>query len=325
MPGAMSFASRPWEGGTATSSASGSAPRLATPRVETSVERWKQASSEGKGPNFVLQLADLIDGYSFDDKDQDKNLTRALAPFKTLPPEVVTHHLAGNHELMCFRPDELLEHGFGREGKMYYSFKPHKGWRVIVLDSLGVSTVRPGCTKFKAPPEGDEKYAEAREMLMKGNPNLAGGEATWYSGIDWTKGLTGDQARFMPYNGALGHTQRDWLQQELAAAKAEGEKVLVATHVPIHHSAAAVNDLMFDQDQVLKELKEAGNVVAFLAGHCHSGGYTEEDGTTHVTFMSSLELDPEVHKECGATVSVFPDRIEIEGHGAQSSYSIKLQ
>jgi len=303
---------------------SGSVKRWYRPSLEalkTIIARWKHSCSEGKGPKFILQLADLIDGYSFEDGHREKNLTAALDAFDELPG-VEKHHMVGNHEMACFRPDELLEHGFGLDGKLYYSFQPHKGWRIVVLDSMGVSTVRPGCNKFTAPPEGDVGYAEARKMLMENNENLKGGEATWYSGINWQKGLKPGTEHYMPYNGALGQTQREWLQRELEEAKKEGEKVIIATHVPILPDF--ISDAMLDKDVTLAMLKEAGNVVAFFAGHSHRGGYAEEAGTAHVTFMSSLEIDPEVAKECGATISVYPDRIEVEGHGAQTSHTIRL-
>ena len=45
--------------------------------------------------------------------------------------------------------------------------------------------------------------------------------------------MTGVASRWMPYNGAHGEEQLAWLEAELGAAKAAGERVVVLTHVGV--------------------------------------------------------------------------------------------
>eukprot|EP01065_Artemidia_motanka_P050444 TRINITY_DN8636_c0_g2_i1.p1 TRINITY_DN8636_c0_g2~~TRINITY_DN8636_c0_g2_i1.p1 ORF type:complete len:273 (+),score=95.79 TRINITY_DN8636_c0_g2_i1:286-1104(+) len=248
-----------------------------------------------------------------------------MRAFARLPPDVQCHHLVGNHELACFTPSQLVDKGFGRDGQLWYSFAPADGWRLVVINSMHESVVRPGSNKLQAAPEGDAEYAAARAVLVAQNVNLAGGEATWYSGVNWAKGLSAEQAHFLPYNGAAGEKQRRWLAEQLADAKRCGQRVIVASHVPVLGEAAYPTDVMLDRAEVLEVVESSGVVAAFLAGHCHPGGYCVRNGIAHVTFRAPLEVDPDVHSECAATVRVFPGSIEIEGHGAQPSYSIPVR
>lgn len=305
--------------------------RPALGMLQRTTERWAGAPSDQR-PEFVLNLADLIDGVSYADSASDVALERCMSHFAPLDEiGIACHHHIGNHELTCFSPGDLLAKGFGSSGRLFYSFQPRPGWRFIVLNSMEHSIVRPGCTAFKGPLEDDAGYMAARAMIMEKNPNLRGGEATWYSGANWFDGLpAGISRRFVPYNGALGSEQLAWLEAELESAAGAGQRAIVSLHIPVHPGSADPADISWDYEEALAVLlrvqRPGGGPVAraVFAGHFHDGGFCEEDGIAHVTFMAPFETDPSKHEECSADVFVFDDRIQIQGRGRQPSYDLTL-
>lgn len=88
----------------------------------------------------------------------------------------------------------------------------------------------------------------------------------------WTRLLAhcaGTDRRFVPYNGAVGAKQLEWLRGELQEAAAAGDRVIVAAHVPLHPEASDSSALLWNFPEVLAELYgEHGSkcVVAVLAG-----------------------------------------------------------
>ena len=124
----------------------------------------------------------------------------------------------------------------------------------------------------------------------------------------------------MPFNGAIGPGQIAWLTNELEMAAAAGDRVLIMTHVPMQPNSCSPGTLLWNYEEVRGVLQRSGCVVAVLCGHDHDGGYArDEAGIHHVTFHSPLEV---AHEGCHATATVFDDRIEIVGAGAQVSYCL---
>ena len=92
---------------------------------------------------------------------------------------------------------------------------------MVVLDSFDISTIE-GLSQ--------EKTERAEQILSAHNPNNLKG--------NWCEGLAGTDKRFVPFNGALSPAQLGWLEDTLARAAEEGERVVVLCHVPLHPRAA---------------------------------------------------------------------------------------
>jgi len=309
--------------------------RPALSMLQVSCDAWLQSVEASSGPKLIMNLADLIDQGNIVRDEQEVALQTTLDCFQPLVAKgVEVHHLIGNHELYNFGPTDLLKRGFGcpREGRFFYAFDPYPGWRFIVLNSMENSVVRPGCMKFTEPPADDPGYAAAREILMANNPNMSGGEAKWYAGVNWLEGLQpGVGRRFLPYNGALGAEQLEWLRTQLEKAREDEVRVVAFTHIPAHPDSAAPSDILWDYEAALDVLattqckhKSVPVVRAVFAGHHHLGGYCEDRGVFHVTFQAPLETDPSKYKECAADVSITSAAIQIKGRGAQFSLDIPL-
>ena len=189
----------------------------------------------------------------------------------------------------------------------YYAFSPHPGWRFLVLDPYDIST----CGR----PVGHPKEVEAWKLLEANNPNDLRGNS------DWQAGLVGPARRWVPFNGALSVSQLAWIQGELEMATACGDRVIVLTHVPMQPNACSPGTLLWNYEEVLSLLESAGCVVAVLTGHDHDGGYARgRTGIHHVTFHSPLEVAPPGGSH--ATVTVYADRLQVDGNGAQASFTL---
>jgi 2',3'-cyclic-nucleotide 2'-phosphodiesterase (5'-nucleotidase family) len=101
------------------------------------------------------------------------------------------------------------------------------------------------------------------------------------------------------------------LQEELRAAAAKSERVVVLSHVGVAPGVCTDDVLAWDYPEVLAMLHGAGDgvVVAVLTGHDHPGGYTTTTATDatgltpegqsesagrihHLTFRAPLETPP---------------------------------
>ncbi|WFU02807.1 metallophosphoesterase [Rhizobium sp. CB3171] len=200
------------------------------------------------------------------------------------------HFLLGNHDF-AVAPEHLTEVA-ARVGmpSAYYDFA-HGGYRFIVLDGNEISLF--------ASPEGDPRRAEAK-LLMKalheaGAPNS------------------------QRWNAAISDTQHAWLTAKLLKAKAAGEKVVIMNHYPIFpensHNA-------LDSDRMLALLAEHDHVVAYLSGHNHEGNFGFVDGTYFINFKGMVDTED---SNAYAIVSVYEDRLEIEGFGREENRVLALQ
>ena len=62
-----------------------------------------------------------------------------------------------------------------------------------------------------------------------------------------------------------------WLRQELRAARREGERVIVLSHVVVHPAACDGTTMLWDYEEALREIHRAGCVVAVICeiGRAH--------------------------------------------------------
>lgn len=124
--------------------------------------------------------------------------------------------------------------------------------------------------------------------------------------------------------GPTGHIpsqELDWLQGDLEKVP-RNKPIVVFCHYPI---AIFCNEPRIDNEDELLELFRDYRLVATFSGDAHYGGYREENGTHHICLhsMGWWELD----KITGsyARITVTPNKIVVEGRGAQPSYILKIK
>ena len=193
-------------------------------------------------------------------------------------------HAIGNHD-MRLQSKEDLQKAFG-EAASNYQFKAG-GVRFLVLHTL-----------------------EASLMQSKDTPERA--EADAYL-------LANRERRLEDFNGMMSATGMKWLEHQLAEADALGEPVIVMTHLPIYDKAAVSACCVWNDDEMLRLVDAHPCLKAWFAGHHHHGGIAVRKGVLHKTVKGLCELkDP-----TGLIVSVFQNRIEIKGLGAETDFTIQ--
>lgn len=111
--------------------------------------------------------------------------------------------------------------------------------------------------------------------------------------------------------GILSQVQLDWLDHQLAEATRRGRRVILFNHFALLPEAAA-HHRMQEPKPVLTRMDRHKNVVAYLAGHDHAGGYTQRRGVHHLTLHGMVESP---QNNAFAVLTLYPDRIEIDGYG----------
>lgn len=159
-------------------------------------------------------------------------------------------------------------HDAGLSAARYYDFAV-RGWRFLILDGMDVNATQP----------------EGRAMLanLAGRPNA----------VDW--------------NGAVGESQKRWLDTTLAAADIRHQRAIVFCHFPVLEGSATAPHLLWNAADVVAILERHPAMAAFINGHDHAGGYAERNGIHYLTLPGMVEAGA-----C-AVAGIYPDRIGIAG------------
>jgi len=148
------------------------------------------------------------------------------------------------------------------------------------LDAYDISTI--------GRPETHPKVVEARAILDAYNPNV------FTKRGDWFRDLPRERFKYVPFNGALGSVQHEWLRGILDQARSDGDTVLLFTHIPFVQSPGSYYErtLTWDCDETLALTAQYDNILAVFAGHTHSGSHLLKDGIHHITLASPLVCSP---------------------------------
>jgi hypothetical protein len=266
------------------------------PKFETAVKYFKDQAKLGPLPCCIL-LGDVVDGKT----KRDGNSNEAMEEFRQVLNrsngidniDPTWHFIVGNHDLYSFTrediynnefyiPNYIRSQGNCNSKRLYYSFKPFKGYRFIVLDPFEISTCGANST---------DNEKKANDIINNKNPNIA-------SGGDWLEGLNDYDKRYVPYNGAVSDEQLLWLQNELNDSKAgnsssslsERERVIVFTHCPLYEKCCRGSAITWNSDEILLLLRTSGNCIACFYGHDHDGGYAQDaSGIHHIVPPAVLE------------------------------------
>jgi predicted phosphodiesterase len=199
------------------------------------------------------------------------------------------HQVLGNHDYEVAEDKKALVPERLEMPATRYDFGL-PGWRFIVLDGNEMS-LHPYA-------KGSTRHEAAASMLADLRAKKVKQAQSW--------------------NGALGEEQRAWLEGRLQEAKSAGERVIAFCHYP---SFPADGHNLWDADSVTALLAKAGNVAAYMNGHNHRGNYGTEAGVHYVNFKGMVERETDT---AFATVTCFPDRLEISGYGLESDRKLSL-
>jgi len=199
------------------------------------------------------------------------------------------HPVCGNHDFEVEDADKAkVLTTMGLE-KAHYSVIREK-WRFVFLDGTDIAVWRH--------PADDPRTEAAKAVLEKfraaGIPNA------------------------QKWNAAIGAEQIKWLEAELAAAQAAGERVILFCHYPVIPAGDSHN--LWNAAELVALLEKHDNVAAYMNGHNHAGNYGRHGSCHYVNFKGMVETEKET---AYSIVRCFADRIEIEGHGLEPDRELR--
>ncbi len=200
-----------------------------------------------------------------------------------------TLFVLGNHDF-AVAPEHLPDVA-ARVGmpSPYYDFAVGNH-RFIVLDGSDISLF--------APPADDPRRSLASQTLSSLSAQ----------GCD----------NAQPWNGGLSDAQFAWLERTLTAAEKAGEAVIVLGHYPL---CPGNSHNMWDAPRIVDLLTAFPNFRGYFCGHNHDGNLGMADGRPFVNYKGMVQT---ADTNAFAIVSLYPDRMEIEGFGREETRVLPL-
>jgi predicted phosphodiesterase len=197
--------------------------------------------------------------------------------------------IPGNHDFQVAENQLGAVHGKLSMPAPWYD-RVVNGVRLIVIDGNEISLF--------APPHGDPRRTEASERLKVL--------------------IEAGASNAMIWNGGMSEPQIGWLEERLKAAEEAGERAIVFGHYPLH---PFTDHCLWDAPRIARLIARSPASVAYLCGHFHGGNYGELDGKHFVNFRGMVDT---ADHNAFAIVSLFNDRLEIEGFGREQSRRLPL-
>ncbi len=166
----------------------------------------------------------------------------------------------------------------------YYSYVK-KNWRFIVLDATDVSY-----------------YANKLHQRT-------------IEEIDAYYRLAEGKENHHPWNSGIGKKQQDWMMAELDEAQSLNQKVILFSHMPLRPEHMTN---LWNCEEIAKIIEGFPNVVAFINGHNHEGGYVFHNGIHYITIFGMLDTEISSY----GILDIYQDSLVIKGYGNQKSLSL---
>jgi hypothetical protein len=231
------------------------------------------------GVDFVQNLGDVI--------DVDWGSYDSIIPiYQKLNPDIENHQLLGNHDFAIdsTRLKNLLEKL--SMPNYYYSYLK-SGWRFIVLDATD--------------------YSYFSNSLHCHDTNQVN---TYYEN-------TNEKSNNHRWNSAIGIEQQNWLKQQLDSAKLLNQKVILFSHMPLRPQGDPHN--LWNDYEIINLIEDSSNVVAFINGHNHSGGYVFKNGVHYITIFGMVDTKISSY----GILEIYKDSLVLKGYGNQQQLLMK--
>ena len=121
------------------------------------------------------------------------------------------------------------------------------------------------------------------------------------------EGHEGPARRFVQFGGGISADQLDWLKQQLADAKTADQHVIVCGHLPLHPDTCIGTCLLWNYEEVLQAIWDAGNVVTTITGHAHN---------VSLNLVSAVKMLYDARALCASSVITLHALLHM--HGRQS-------
>ncbi|MHA7110961.1 metallophosphoesterase [Sunxiuqinia elliptica] len=231
--------------------------------------------------DFVQNLGDIID-------TEWESFDSILSVYDKLKPGIENYHLLGNHDfdIDSTHLNDLLEKL--SMPNYYYSYSK-EGYRFIVLDATD--------------------YSYYSNLLHNHDINQID------SYLEKTQGKSNNHR----WNSAIGEDQQSWLNQELDAAKSLNQQVILFSHLPLKPENDPHN--LWNDDEIINLIEKSSNVVAYINGHNHAGGYEFKNGIHYITISGMVDTRVSSY----AILEIHQDSIVLRGYGNQKTIHLKKE
>ncbi|GLJ08295.1 hypothetical protein SUGI_0085830 [Cryptomeria japonica] len=264
--------------------------------LQRAVTKWNQMEKL----KFAVHFGDIVDGFC----PKDKSRTAVLKVIKEFDKfNGPVYHMLGNHCLYNLPRSDLIDllKIPGPHGYAYYDFSPVPDYRFVVLDGYDISTI--------GWPEDHPHRLEAIKYIETKNPNVEKNSPD---------GLTGNDRRFVMFNGGVGKEQLAWFDSVLQDASALDQKVIVCCHLPLDPAASSPESLLWNYDEVMHVIHKYNCVKVCIAGHAHKGGYVvDSHGIHHRVLEAVLECPP--GSDAFGYIDVYHDQLSLVGTDRMAS------
>jgi predicted phosphodiesterase len=258
-------------------------PDFKTRHYRKSLNKLKEAvdTFNHEEVDFVQNLGDIID-------ERWGNFDSILSVYKNLNLTIENYHLLGNHDFAidssCMNNllDVLAMPAY------YYSYE-RKGWRFVVLDATDYAY-------FSNPLHKHEKIE-----------------------IDCYYYQTEGKHNHHIWNSAIGEKQQNWLKTEIDSAEKAGQKIIIFSHVPLRQFGAKHN--LWNDSEITALIEKSPNVVAYICGHNHAGGYVSENDIHYITVSGMVEG----HENSFGILELFNDSMVLRGYGKQETLHLPVK
>ncbi|MEN8230015.1 MAG: beta-galactosidase [Bacteroidota bacterium] len=121
------------------------------------------------------------------------------------------------------------------------------------------------------------------------------------------------------WNGGIGSKQLKWLEKKLRKANHANKSVVLFCHWPLLPENGTQ---LWNNREVLSLINKHGNVIAWISGHHHAGGYLQFENIHHLTIKGMVEAQTET--SCGI-IEVYPDKLILNGYGDQEGQILEFK
>jgi manganese-dependent ADP-ribose/CDP-alcohol diphosphatase len=102
-----------------------------------------------------------------------------------------------------------------------------------------------------------------------------------------------------------------WLKSKLTDALGSNHNVIIFCHFPLYPES--IDLTLWNYSQIMNILESFPNVIAYINGHYHQGGYGYKNGVHYFTQHAMVDTPD---KNSYSILEIYSDEIRIKGYGA---------
>lgn len=218
--------------------------------------------------------------------DEWRSYDSIIPVYNKINPTIENYHLLGNHDFSVdsTKMGDVLK---TLEMPNYYYSYARENWRFIVLDATD--------------------YAYFSNYIHNYNIEK----------IDACYAKTEGKKNHYDWNGGIGEKQQIWLKEELKIAESLNQKVILFSHMPIKPERVAS---LWNSDEIVEIIENSPNVIAFITGHHHDGGYAFENGIHYITISGMVNTEISSF----AIIEIYSDSLVLNGYGNQKNLALRF-